>query len=205
MRPARLWIAVIFLISCSTAPSKIARRRKANWVWPNRLDEAYRIDNYEITERYCSIGLLCVYIKRDFDMQPIQFYQHHRAILVTLGHQKHLVLINDYFATKSAKVMSVNLNSGVNREIDRQALSTYRRHARPDPRLWIITEAYEFSPDDRLVLMRVVIADVSAVTEEESVVATRSYKEWWYSVHSQTGRVIREYRTKRIPKRWWQR
>jgi hypothetical protein len=130
---------------------------------------------------------------------------HHRGIGVTLGHRKRLVLINDYFSTKLVKVVTVSLNSGVNREIDRQALSTYRRHAKPDHRLWIVPEAYEFSPDDHQVLMKMVMEYVSVATEEEAVAAARSYKESWYSVSSQTGRVIREYRTRRIPKRWWQR
>jgi hypothetical protein len=202
MRATGFCTIVIFLLGASVQ-SQVARRRNANWVWPSDRDEVYRIDNYEITEHYCSPGLLCDYIKREFDVKPIQFYQHHRAILVTLGHRKHLLLINDYLATKSAKVMVVNLSSGANKEIDEQALSMYRRHAKPDHRLWILPEAYEISPGDGQVLIKIVLEDVSAATPDESVAARRSYKQWWYSVASQTGRVIREYRTNRIPKDWW--
>lgn len=202
---AGLCIVVMFLIF-STAQSQIARRRNATWIGP-RVDEVYRLNNYEITERGCSNDEwpLCDFIKRDFDQQPIQFYMHHRGIGVTLGHRKQMVLINDYFSTKLAKVVVANLNSGSNKEIDRQALAMYRRHVKPDHRLWIVAEAYEFSPDDRKVLMKMTMESVSAATAEESVAATRSYKEWWYSVDSRTGRVTHEYRTNRIPGRWWQR
>jgi hypothetical protein len=70
-------------------------------------------------------------------------------------------------------------------------------------RLWIVPEAYEFSPDDRKVLMRMVGDDVSAATAQESIEASRTYKDWWYSLNSQTGRVLREFRTNRIPQKWW--
>jgi hypothetical protein len=205
MTGTRFYIVVILLTICGTAQSQIARRRNGNWVSPKDLDEVYRIDNYEITERYCSNdqGSLCVFIRRDFDKEPIQFYAHHRGISVILGHREQLVLINDYFATKSGRVMVVNLNSGVNAEIDRRALAMYRRQVKPDQRLWIVPEAYEFSPDDKQVLMRMVEEDVSAATAQESIEASKTYKDWWYSVNSQTGRVIREYRTNRIPKKWW--
>jgi len=174
------------------------------WIGP-RVDEVYRVNNYEITERGCSNDEwpLCDFIKRDFDKKPIQFYVHHRGIGVTLGHRKRLVLINDYFSTKLAKVMVANLNSGSSKEIDRQALSMYHQHVRPDHRLWIVPEAYEFSPDDRKVLMKMTIESVSAATPEESVAAMRSYKEWWYSVDSRTGRVLHEYRNNKIRKKWW--
>jgi hypothetical protein len=198
---------VVFLISCATAQPQSFRRRNTNWVWPRDLDEVYRVDNYEITQRDCSNneGYRCVFIRRDFDKTPIRFYVHHRSIDVTMGHRKQLVLINDDLATKSAIVVVANLNSRLNKEIDRRAVSTYRRHAKPDRRLWIVPEAYEFSPNDHQVLMKMVMEYVSVATKEEAVAAARTYKEWWYSVDSQTGRVIREYRTRRIPKTWWQR
>ena len=194
---------MVLLVVCTTAQSQVARRRNATWIGP-RVDEVYRVRNYEITERPCSNDEwpVCDYIKRDFDKKPIQFYMHHRGIGVTLGHRKRMVLINDYFSSKLVQVVVANLNSGLNKEIDRQALVMYRRHVRPDHRLWIVPEAYEFSPDDRKVLIRMVLGSISAATESEATGAMRSYKDWWYSVDSQTGRVIREYRTNKIPRKW---
>ena len=204
MTPIRRYIVIVLLVVSATAQSQIARRRNTTWIGP-RVDEVYRVNNYEITERNCSSDEwpLCVFIKRVFDKRPIQFYVHHRGIAATLGHRTRLVLINDYFSTKLAKIEVANLNSGSSKEIDRQALAMYRRHVKPEHRLRIVPEAYEFSRDDRKVLLKMVMEYVSAATETESVAASRSYKEWWYSVDSRTGKVIREYRTNRIPKHWW--
>lgn len=197
-------IVILFLIVSASAQSQVARHPDAHWVWPKDLDEAYRVDNYEITQRTCSIdqGSLCVFIRRDFDKEPILFFVHHRSVSVTLGHRKYLVLINDWLATKSGRVVVANLKSGIDAEVDRQVLSMYRRHAKPDRRLWVVPEAYEFSPDDRKILIRIVAADVSAATGEDSIKAFKTYKDWWYSVNSRTGRVIHEYRTSRIQRHW---
>jgi hypothetical protein len=137
MRATRLYIVVVFLFGCTAAQSQVHRRRNTNWIFPREQDEVYRTNNYEVTERSCSNDErpLCVFIRRDFDKKPILLYMHHRAVDVTLGHRKQLVLINDYFSTKLVKVMT--------------------------------------------------------------------YKDWWYSVNSQTGRVLREFRTNRIPQKWW--
>jgi hypothetical protein len=146
---------------------------------------------------------MCAYIKRDGDKEPRLFYTHGRQIVVTLGHRRSLVLINDWEATKSGKVVVANLRSGEKRQIDSAALKIYRQHAAPDRRLWIVPEAYGFSPHDSQVLLKMVKADVSAATAEESVRASQTYKEWWYVVCSRNGQVVREYRTNRLPRRWW--
>jgi len=143
------------------------------------------------------------YIKRDGDKEPRLFYTHGRLIVVTLGHRRSLVLINDWEATKSGKVVVANLRSGEKWQIDSDALKMYRQHARPDRRLWIVPETYGFSPHDRQVLIKMVKEDVSAATAEESERSSKTYKEWWYVVGSGNGHVVREYRTNKIPKRWW--
>jgi hypothetical protein len=79
----------------------------------------------------------------------------------------------------------------------------YRRHAKPDPRLWIVPEAYEFSPDDKQVLIKMVKEDVSAETASESAIASRSYKDWWYSIDAKNGRVLYEFRANHVASRWW--
>ncbi len=147
---------------------------------------------------------LCDFLKRDSDKQPIRFYTHHRVIEVTLGHRQQLVLINDFEATKSSKVVVANLTSGAQKEIDKQALAMYRQHANPDHRLWIAPEAYEFSANDKQVLLKIVLDDVSAATAEESIAASRSYRAWWYAVDSKSGKVICEFRAKRSPATWSQ-
>jgi hypothetical protein len=206
MGAARFCVSIILLIASSTALSQVVRRHNTKWVSPHP-NETHRLNNYEVTERSCSDeqAKLCAFIKRDADTQPILFYAHHRQIVVTLGHRKRLVLINDWEATKSGKVVVVNLKSGSKRQIDGPAVSMYRRHAAPDRRLWIIPEAYEFSPDDTQVLIEMVKEDVSAATAEESIAAGRTYRAWWYAIDSRSGKVIHEYRTRKIPANWWQR
>ena len=184
---------VVLLALCPAVHSQLVKRRTANWIWL-QPEAIFRINGWEVTERACpgSEGNLCAYLKRSFDKQPNFFYAHHRQIGVTLGHRQQLVLINDWEATKSGKVVVTNLKSGAQRQIDRRALAMYRRHVAPDHRLWIVPEAYEFSPDDRQVLIKMVQWDVSAATAAESLAASRSYRAWWYAVDSRDGRVLHE-------------
>jgi hypothetical protein len=201
-RQPAVWLIIAF---CSSVQTQVKRRGHADWIWPHP-DATYRIHQYEVTESFCSVNEekpLCDFLKRDSDKEPIGFYAHHRVVEVTLGHREQLVLINDFEATKSAKVVVANLASGIQKQIDKRALAMYRRHVRPDHRLWISAEAYEFSANDRQVLIKMVLEDVGAATVEESIAASRTYREWWYAVDSQSGRVICEFRAKQFPARWW--
>ena len=206
MRTTGVLVAVILFIVPQNARSQVVRRGNAVWVSP-RPNQTYQLAGYEVTERFCSDDQLtrCVFIKRHFDRQPILFYTHFRVIVLTLGHRKRLVLINDWEATKSGKVVVENLRSGARKQIDKRAVAIYRRRARPDRRLIIVPEACEFSPDDKQVLIKIVKEDVTAATAEESIAASRTYKPWSYVVDSRTGNVIREFRSKKIPTRWWWR
>lgn len=201
----RVFILFTLLLIYSTASAQVVQRGNATWV-SLKLDVTYRLEGYEVTE-YITPGeknyIISAYIKRDGDKEPRLFYTHGRHIAVTLGHRRSLVLINDWEATKSGKVVVANLRSGEKRQIDSAALKMYRQHAAPDGRLWIVPEAYSFSPHDSQVLLKMVKEDVSAGTAEESARASRTYKEWWYVVCSRNGQVVREYRTNKIPRTWW--
>ena len=201
----RVFIVFILLLTYSTASAQVVQRRNATWVGL-KPGVTYRLEGYEVSE-YITPGeknyTMCAYIKRDGDKEPRLFYTHGRQIVVTLGHRRSLVLINDWEATKSGKVVVANLRSGEKRQIDSAALKIYRQHAAPDRRLWIVPEAYGFSPHDSQVLLKMVKEDVSAATAEESARASQTYKEWWYVVCSRNGQVVREYRTNKIPRTWW--
>jgi len=205
--PMRNWAisAFVILLVYSSTCAQIVQHGNAHWVAPRR-DVYYRLDGYEVTERFCSDGSgnLCVYLERHGDKQPILFYIHHRQIVITLGHRRRLVLINDWEATKSGKVVIANLGSGTTKQIDRQALNMYRRRVRPDRRLWIVPEAYEFSPDDRHVLLKMVKEDVSAANAEESRLASSTYRDRWYAVDAKSGNVVREFQTSKVPGKWWE-
>ena len=203
--PNRLILVFVILLVHSSICAQIAQHGNAHWVGPHP-DVVYRLDGYDVTERICSdeSGAMCVYLKRDGDQEPILFYIHHRQIVVTLGHRRRLVLINDWEATKSGKVAVANLSLGTTKQIDRQALSMYRRGVSPDRRLWIVPEAYEFSPDDRQVLIKIVKEDVGAATAEESRLVSKTYRERWYAVDSKNGKVVREFQTAKVPGKWWE-
>jgi len=202
----RVFIVFSLLVIYSTASAQVVERGNAIWVGL-KPGVTYRLEGYEVSE-YITPGdknyTRRAYIKRDGDKEPRLFYTHGRQIVVTLGHRRSLVLINDWEATKSGRVVVANLRSGERRQIDSEALKMYRQHAAPDRRLWIVPEAYEFSPDDSQVLIRMVRQDVSAANTQESERASKTYKEWWYVVDSGNTQVVREYRTIKIPKRWWE-
>ncbi len=201
----RVFIVFTLLLIYTTASAQVVERGNATWVGL-KPGVTYRLEGYEVSEHIIpgeNSYTRRAYIKRDGDKEPRLFYTHGRQIVVTLGHRRSSVLINDWEATKSGKVVVANLRSGEKRQIDSQALKMYRGHAAPDRRLWIVPEAYGFSPDDSQVLLKMVKEDVSAVTAEESARSSKTYKEWWYVVGSGNGQVVREYRTNKIPTRWW--
>lgn len=201
---SRLILVYVILLVYSSTGAQSVQRGNAHWVAPHP-DVVYRLDGYEVTERFCSdaSGNLCVYLKRDGEKE-ILIYIHHRLIVITLGHRRRLVLINDWEATKSGKVAVANLSLGTTKQIDRQARDMYRRRVSPDRRLWIVPEAYEFSPDDRQVLIKMVNENVSAATAAESRLASKTYRERWYAVNSQSGKVVREFQTAKVPGKWWE-
>jgi hypothetical protein len=177
------------------------KRRDVTWVQP-QPGRSFRLKGYEISEK--TDGLLRNdYIRRDTDKKAVLFYSHSRAIETTLGHKGRLLLINDNEATKSNKVMLVDLESADVRQIDLYALKRYSRDASPDRRLFIVPVAYAFAPDDRCVLIKMELVDISAATREEAIKASKTYRKWWYVVDSSTGRVKSEYRADPAPARWW--
>ncbi len=201
----RVFFVFTILLIYSTASAQVVERGNATWVGL-KPGVTYKLKGYEVSEHITPGDknyTRSAYIKRDGDKEPHLFYTHGRQIVVTLGHLRSLVLINDWEATKSGKVLVANLRSGEKRQIDSAALKMYRQHARPDRRLWIVPEAYGFSPHDRQVLLKMEKEDVSAATEEEGARASQTYKEWWYVVCSGNGQVVSEYRTNKIRRRWW--
>jgi len=145
------------------------------------------------------------YIKRKADKKWTLFYRHERAVVVTLGHRGNLVLINDNEASKSNKVVVVNLDTTETKQVDLQAITTYKRNGSSDGPMMIVPEAYAFSPTDKEALIKMALIDVSVPFEERAsaIRLRKSYKPWWYVVDSRTGGVKHEYRTNRLPKRWW--
>jgi hypothetical protein len=205
MRAILLYSLIASSLLLNESVSAFQRVQKQGTVWAGlRPDGPVRINGSEFTEEIDSSTFERKdYIKRPTDKEPIPFYTHHRSIVVTVGHKRQMVLINDYEATKSSKVVAVDLRTRQARQIDLAARKMYWRNVAPDRRLWIVPDAYAFSPDDSHVLITMQLTDISARTPEEAVEAKRTYRQWWYVVDSSNGQVKHEYRTSELPKAWW--
>ena len=187
----------------STSAAQIVRRGGSTWV-ELKPAEIFRLKRYEVKEKIEAFTRRD-YIKRKVDKKWILFYKHERGIVVTLGHRGHLVLINDNEASKSNKVVVSNLDTTETKQVDLQAIKTYKRNGSSDGPMIIVPEAYAFSPTDKEALIKMALIDVSVPFEERAsaIRLRKSYKPWWYVVDSRTGVVKHEYRTNRLPKRWW--
>ena len=117
----RVFIVItLLLLIYSTASAQVRERGHATWVGL-KPGVTYRLEGYEVSEYITpgeNIYTRSAYIKRDSDREPHLFYTHGRQIVVTLGHRRSLVLINDWEATKFGKVVVANLRSGEKRQID---------------------------------------------------------------------------------------
>lgn len=187
----------------STSAAQIVQRGGSTWVGLKPA-EVFRLKRYEVKEKIEGFTRRD-YIKRRVDKKWILFYKHERGIVVTLGHRGHLVLINDNEASKSNKVVVSHLETTETKQIDLQAIESYKRNASPNGHLIVIPEAYAFSPTDKEVLIKMTLVDLSLPFGERASAdrLSSSYKPWWYVIDSRTGSERREYRTKRVPKRWW--
>ena len=203
-----LYLAIILCVSLfghSTSAFQIAKRGGTTWVGL-QTGKSFQLKEYEITEEINPSTLIRKdYIKRRTDKRPILFYTHYRAIETTLGHRGHHLLINDNEASKSNKVMIVNLDNKEVRRIDLAAIAMYRRNASPDGRLIIVPEAHAFSPTDKQVLIKMELISISAPFDEKALSnrLKKFYKQWWYVVDRSDGQVKREHRTSKLPKDWW--
>jgi len=191
------------LLSWVASSAQAVSRRGVTWVSPTVAP--LQLKEYEVKEFAEPNGPPRAYIKRDGDRKWIPFFVRERSVLMTLGNRRRLVLINDCPATKFCKVMIADLASHKSRQVDQPAIEMYRRDARMDNRLIIIPQAYAFSPDDKQVLINMELIHISVSAEPRELVDRLNgiYKNWWYVVDSVSGRVLREYRTGLIPRRWW--
>ena len=106
-------------------------------------------------------------------------------------------------ATKSIKVVVVDVASGRSYLVDRQAREHYEAEAKYDRRKLVLPRGVDFSPDDRLALLQMKLDWVFAATREEAGEIEPGYPAWSYVVDAATGKVLHVYRAPSVPKRWW--
>jgi hypothetical protein len=172
-RQALLFLTALSIFS-SVSFAQTINRNGVTWVAPTW--ETLSLNTYKVKEETDADGIRREYIRRTKDGAWIPFYTNERSVLVTLGHRKRLVLVNDCPATKSCKVVVVNLASRNRRQIDRSATKAYMRHTSPDKRVIIIPQAYAFSPDDSKVLINMELIYVSAPAEQRQLVDGIQYR-----------------------------
>src|SRR5262247_3261745 len=102
---ALCWQVLLFLtallIFSFVSPAQTINRNGVTWVAPIR--EILSLNSYKVKEETDADGIRREYIRRTNDRAWIPFYTNERSVLVTLGHRRSLVLVNDCPATKSCK------------------------------------------------------------------------------------------------------
>lgn len=186
----------------SRAPQPF-RRGNADWIemYPGGVFHAKGFDVYE--EFNPANYVRKDYIKRPIDKKAIHFYTHGRGISMTLGHKRRLVLIEDDEATKSSKVMVVDLQTGEQKKIDTLASKRFEEQTSPNPALIVVPVPYAFSPDDTQVLIKMELIYISVATPDLVECIKHTFRQRWYAVNSKSGRVLRVFRGKRTPEGWW--
>jgi hypothetical protein len=106
---------------------------------------------------------------------------------------------------KDFVTISVRLKVGHRGEAEfnfEEKLQVYKDHiteVRPEPRIRIRAYFEARRPAlERFLLLEGEAGEVFCNREQ-----AETYKECWYVVCSRNGQVVREYRTNRIPRRWW--
>jgi hypothetical protein len=200
-----VWAVSLFGLTIAQSALGQGLIHRGDNVWVNLQGNTIRVQDYEVRETFDpKTTARKDFIKRNTDLQPILFYTHERGIEMTLGHQRRLVLINDYFASKACQVIVVDLESGNRRRIDEAVVKTYYRHFVRDKRVYMAAQAYGFSPDDKKILIGMVLDYTFAHSREEADLLSKLTPKAWYIVESSNGRVLREFRENDPPERWWE-
>jgi hypothetical protein len=172
------------------------------WICPNHSPGP--VDGYKFTETFDPDSLVRVdYIKRPEDRAPIPFYINGRGIGVALGHTRELVLINDELTAKVQRVTVADLRDHMITDVSSEAQRLYEADVRPDPRLYVNPQGYALSPDDRVVLVRMVLTYVGVDSAKLAGEVGGKFKPRWYAVDTSTGRVLRTFKGKDPPQRWY--
>lgn len=198
-----LVILTVSALVSTRAAGQVIRRYGSTWVNYRDAGKVYRVAGYETWETFDPKTIIRrLYFRRPSEKKRRLIYKHEREVFITIGHNGQLALINDCFATKACKVVTVGIETGIVREID-AAANRYSKKANPDPRLMIVPEAHGFSPDDRQVLIQMDLIYVSVPATEEARNVGKAFKPRSYSVDSVSGRVLHEFRASPLPREWW--
>lgn len=131
--------------------------------------------------------------------KPHRFYRHHRVIGALISGNHDFVLVNDDYATKSSRVVLVDLVARRERTISAVPMRAYKRDVPPDPRIIVQPEGYRFSDDDKFVLMMIGPTSYSVSSRAGQKRLEREAQTRWYMVSTSEGNVVRQYRGSQPP------
>lgn len=175
--------------------------KRGDLLWVQPGPKPLLLDGYEFTEtqdRHANH----FYIKGPGDRVPKRFYSS-RGIAVAIGHTQQVVLINDEYTTKLQKVAIAHLHDYTITDVSSGAMRLYERDAKPDPRLDLNPEGYALSPDDRVVLIQIVLTYVGVDSAELAGKVGGTFTPRWYAVDSSTGNVLRMFEGSNPPVNWY--
>ena len=191
----------------TTEPSDVFEPDKTRYVYFHRADRIERAGFTfwrEIEDgKEGEAPTRRIYLQRPGESQRRLVYTHWRDASYYIGHRGRHLLVNDYEATKSIKVVVVDVASGRSYLVDRQAREHYEAEAKYDRRKLVLPRSVDFSPDDRLALLQMKLDWVFAATREEAGEIEPGYPAWSYVVDAAIGKVLHVYRAPSVPKRWW--
>lgn len=113
-----------------------------------------------------------------------------------MGNSKRYILINDSPATHVNNVLVEDLKSGKNWNIDGDSIERYKLLCVNIDDPMIISIGKGFSPDDKKILLKTGLSSGSFGMAEPP-----PYRS--YVVDLQSGKILKEYKTDKIPNHWW--
>jgi len=187
-------ICLCCLLGCSKGGStnkEPAPTSKASWdSIPSMMLGPFRV--YEKTEDFGGGMEHKLYLGGKNIAPPKLFYTHYRALDIILSNTEKYLLLNDSPATKANIVVLVNLDSWRQKNVGEVALKAYRNKRNLDPRLWILPEGKSFSPDDRCVLVEIVLHYISTSEAASANELAMQFEKSWYLIDAENASVVAE-------------
>lgn len=188
-RAARVLILGLALPLCAQTTSTTSNRPPYKLQWfALAPSSVLHIDGYELHETYDPETSE----RRDFIRVPgqskaHQFYQHSRGIDVALVPACQSLLVEDDYTTKLSKLVMINLQSWVQKQISEAAVERYHEELKVEPSTFVNARAVEISADCNCVLLAVELTYASVASPERAQEANKLYPTRWYTVNVKDG------------------
>ena len=186
-----------FVIGGDTANPKNAAR--GAWVQP-LPDKVVRSAGCDITESLHPQTLRRVdNVQCPGEIRAHSFYFHDRIIAVLIGNNHRFALLNDAYATKSSRVVLVNLINHSRIDVSSNAQRLYRRDVTVNPSVVVQPEGYAFSPNESAILVKVSPTYFSVSSAVKAKQLARSAETRWYVLSTDDGHVVNGFRGEEPP------